>query len=197
MSNIFHLAKMRPVDLGVILGANGENAPSTFEREKNFIENMINEYSASQPGMRFGAILYGDDARVLFRFGDELSSQSAIKAIRKVQRKRRGNDVVAALNLASQDLFADKSGARVNATKTVVILMDKASFRDEKLINAAKKLKDIGVKIIVVAIGPEVTEKAISEIPSSLNGLIRIRDFSKESSKALRLIEPQIPQGMY
>lgn len=188
---------MPPVDLGVIFGANGENAPSTFDAEKNFIENMIKEYSASQPGMRFGAIVYSDNARVLIRFGDELSSQSAIKAIRKIKRKRRGNNLLAALNLAGQDLFADRTGTRVNATKTAVILMDKASFRDDKLIDAARKLKDNGIKIIVVAIGPEVTEKAVSEIPSNLNGLIRIGELPKDSSKALRSIEPQIPQGTY
>ena len=192
---IFILAKKRPVDLGIIFGANGQNAPSNFVAEKKFIEDMIKRYISSHPNMKFGAIVYSNDARVLFRFDDQSKSQSAITAIRQLQRRRRGNNILAALNLALKDLFGSRATARLNASRALVILMDKASFRDEKLLEAAKMLKENGVKIIVVAIGPEAVTKAISDIPSETAGMIRIRDFSKDTSKAIRLIESQIPQS--
>ena len=186
---------MHPTDLGIILGANGQMAPSKFVAEKKFVEDMINQYITSQPDVRFGAIVYGDDARIVFRFDDEIDSQSAVATVRQLQRRRRGNNLLAALKLANEDLYASRSMSSINRTKTVVILMDKATFRDQKLLEAAKKLKDNGVKIIVVAIGPEVAEKAILGVPSDKDGLIRIRDFSLDASKALREIEFQIPQG--
>ena len=156
---------------------------------------MIKRYITSHPNINFGAIVYNDDARVLFRFNDKPNSQSAMMAIRQVQRRKRGNNILAALNLALKDLFVRRETTGLNASRALVVLLDKASFRDEKLLDAAKMLKENGVKIIVVAIGPEVATKAITDIPSERAGIIRIGDFSKDTDKAIRLIEAQIPQS--
>ena len=196
MQYFFHfLAKLIPSDIVIVLGANGNNAPSNFAAEKIFVEKMINSYSAKRQDLRFGAIMYSDDARIVFKLDDELNSQLATAAVRRLQRKRRGNNIEAALKLASSELVYDKNDARRNATKNLIILMDKANVKDESLHESARKLKNHGIKIIVVAIGSDVAPKAIADIPSDEQSLVRINNLAKESDKAISLVDSQISQG--
>lgn len=192
---ISYIAKQLPSDFGIVFGANGKNAPSNFVAEKSFIKSTIQKFSAGWPNLKFGTIVYSGEARIVFKFSDNHSSRFAISAIQKLERKRRGNNLFAALDLARRELFDIQNGGRRNATKTLLVLTDSASGKDEKVLEAAQKLKDENVKIILVTIGEQPGAKAIEDISTDRNSLIRTNDLSKEAGKLIKQIESQISDG--
>ena len=169
------------LDLGIVFGSNGENAPLTFAAEKELAKKMIEKYDISNSAALFGAISYDSDARLEWRFGDVIDAGSTVIRIDRLRRLRNGNNVLRALEVARDDLFSTKNGARRDVPKTLIVFIDKAEVRDQRLEDTAKRLKDKGVKVIVIAIGPEVDKKVVARIVSDPNDVVSLPDPSKSA----------------
>ena len=155
------------------------NAPSKFATEKELAKKMIERYDVSNSAALVGAISYDDDARVEWRFGDAIDAKSTLDKIDRLRRLRDGNNVLKALEIALDDLFSPKNGARRDVPKALILFVDKTDARDQRLEDTAKQLKDKGVKVIVITMGPEVEKKDVAGIASSPKDVISPSDPSK------------------
>ena len=186
------------LDLGIVFGSNGENAQFTFAAEKELAKKMIDKYDISTSATLIGAISYDNDARVEWRFGDVIDAQSTIERIDRLQRYRNGNNVLKALEIARDVLFKINNGARRDVPKTLIVLIDKTEARDQRLGDTAKQLKDKGVKVIVIAIGPEVDKKDVAGIVSDPKDVISSSDPSKSSEDVIsKAVARSIPGKGY
>ena len=167
------------LDLGFVFGSNGKNADATFTREKALAKKMIEKFDISKTSTLVGAVVYDTNARLAWRLGDLMDARSTIYTIDRLRRLRNGNSILKALEIARNDLFSIKNGARRGVPKTLIVFIDKTDARDQRLEDTAKQLKDKGVKVIVIAIGPEVDKKDVSGITSSPTDLIKPSDLSK------------------
>ena len=168
-----------PLDLGFLFGANVRNADATFTREKELAKKMIEKFDISRTSTSVGAVVYDSGGRLAWRLGDLADARSTIYNINRLQRLRNGNNILKALEIARDDLFSIKNGARRGVPKTLIVFIDKTEARDQRLEDTAKQLKDKGVKVIVIAVGPEVDKKDVAGIASSPNDLIKPVDLSK------------------
>ena len=166
------------LDLGFVFGVNGKNADATFAQEKELAKKMINKFDISRTSTLVGAIVYDSNARLAWRLGDVVDARSTIYNIDQLRRLRKGGNVLKALEIARDDLFSLNNGARRGVPKTLIVFIDKTEVRDQRLENTAKQLKDEGVKVIVIAIGPEVDKKDVAGITSSPKDLIKPSDLS-------------------
>ena len=173
------------LDLGFIFGSNGKNAQSIFMAEKELAKKMIEKYDVSNSAALVGAISYDNDARVEWRFGDFIDARSTVGRIDQLRRYRNGNNVLKALEIARDDLFSVKNGARRNAPKTLIVFIDNMDARDQQLENTAKQLKDKGVKTIVIVMGPEVDKKDIAALASDPKDIISSFDPSKSAKDVI------------
>ena len=185
------------LDLGIVFGSNGENAQSTFAAEKELAKKMIEKYDISTSATLIGAISYDNDARVAWSFGDVIDAKSTIDRIDQLQRYRNGNNVLKALEIARDDLFSIKNGARRDVPKTLMVFIDKTEARDQRLVDIAKQLKDKGVKMIVIAIGPEVDKKNVAGIASDPKDVISSSDPSKSLQDVISKAAGQVIQGKW
>ena len=167
------------LDLGFVFGANGKNADATFTQEKELAKKMIEKFDISKTSTLVGAVVYDTNARLAWRLGDLMDARSTIYTIDRLRRLRNGNSILKALEIARDDLFSLNNGARRGVPKTLIVFIDKTDARDQRLEDTAKQLKDEGVKVIVIAIGPEVDKKDVAGITSSPNILIKPSDLSK------------------
>ena len=167
------------LDLGFVFGANGKNADATFTREKELAKKMIEKFDISKTSTLVGAVIYDTNARLAWRFGDAIDARETVYRIDGLRRLRNGNSILKALEIARDDLFSMKNGARRGVPKTLIVFIDKTETRDQRLEDTAKQLKDKGVKVIVIAIGPEVDKKDVAGIASSPKDLIKPSDLSK------------------
>ena len=163
-------------DLGFLFGANGKDADATFAQEKEFAKKMIAKFDISRTTTLVGAIVYDSNARLAWRLGDLVDARSTTYNIDRLQNLKNGKNVLKALEMAHDDLFTMKNGARKDVSKTLIVFIDKTDIRDQRLENASKQLKDKGVKVIVIAIGPEVYKKDVAGIASSPKDLIKPSD---------------------
>ena len=181
MRRISYLFVAKPVrlDLGFVFGANGKNADNVFVQEKELAKKMIDKFDISRKSTLIAAIVYDSSARLAWKLGDLVDARSAIYNIDRLQRLRNGNNVLKALEIAQDDIFSIKKGARRGVPKTLIVFIDKTEVRDQRLEEAAKQLKDKGVKVIVIAVGPEVEKKDVAGIASSPKDLIKPSDLSE------------------
>ena len=178
-------AKPIKIDLGIVFGSSGKNAPVTFAAEKELAKKMIEKYDISSSATLIGAISYDNDARVEWRFGDVIDAKSTVDRINRLRRSRNGNNVLKALEIARDDLFSIMNGARKDVPKTLIVFIDKTGMRDQRLEDTAKQLKDKGVKVIVIAIGPEVDKTDVAGIASSPKDVISLPDPSKPTGDVI------------
>ena len=146
---------------------------------------MIEQYDISSSATLIGAISYDNDANLEWRFGDVIDAKSTVDRINRLRRSRNGNNVLKALEIARDDLFSIKNGARRDVPKALIVFIDKAEMKDQRLQDTAKQLKDKGVKVIVIAIGPEVNKKDVTGIASTPKDVISLPDPSKSAADVI------------
>ena len=143
------------------------------------MKKMIEKYDISSSATLIGAISYDNDARVEWRFVDVIDAKSTVDKIDRLRRSRNGNNVLKALEIARDVLFSIMNGARRDAPKTLMVFIDKSDVKDQRLEDAAKQLKDKDVKVIVIAMGPDVNKKDVAGIASSPKDVISLPDPAK------------------
>ena len=182
------------LDLGFIFGASGKNFDASFAKEKELAKKIVEKFDISRKSTLVGAVVYDRNARLAWRFGDLVDARSTIYNINRLQRLRDGSNVLKALEIARDDLFSITRGARRDLPKTLIAFIDKIEVRDQRLEDTARQLKDKGVKVILIAIGPEVDKKDVAGIASSPKDLIKHLDLSKSVedviSKAVQQLKP-------
>ena len=130
-------------------------------------------------GTLFGAIVYDKDARLAWKIGDITNEQATINQIRGLQQVDVGNNLLKALELARDGSFSFANGARRGASRTLIAFIDKTEVNDRRTEAVAKQLKDAGVKIVLVAIGPKVDKKDIAGVASKPALLFETDDLAK------------------
>ena len=184
-----------PLDVGFVFGSNGRTADATFTREKELAKKLIDKFDISRTSTLVGAIVYDSNGRLAWRLGDVIDARSTIYSIDQLRRLRNGNNVLKALEIARDDLFSMKNGARKDVPKTLILFIDKTEERDQKLEDTARQLKDKGAKVIVIAMGPEVDKKDVAGIASSPKDLIKALDFSKSMQDVMSQAVEQSKPG--
>ena len=192
--DLLFLAKPVKLDLGFVLGANGKNADDIFALEKDISKKIVEKLGISSIGTLVAAISYDNNAKVEWRFGDVIDARSTVDKIDRLRRYRNGNNVLKALEIARDDLFSIKNGARRGIPKTLIIFIDKTEVGDQRLKDTAKQLKGKGVNVMLIAMGPEVDRKDVAGIASSPKDLISSPDPSKPSEDVIsKAIGQSIP----
>ena len=184
-----------PLDLGFVFGANGRNADATFTREKELAKKIIEKFDISRTSTSVGAVVYDSSGRLAWRLGDLADARSTIYNINRLQRLRNGNNVLKALEIARDDLFSIKNGGRRGVPKTLIVFIDKTEARDQRLEDTAQQLKDKGVKVIVIAVGPEVDKKDVAGIAGSPNDLMKPLDLSKSMEDVMSQVVEKAKPG--
>ena len=112
-----------------------------------------------------------------------------IRTIRALAPRSERSRVNEALDLAYSELFS--SASRNNAAKTVILFVTSPSDFDP--LQSARKLRDAGVKVIVVGIGYDVDELEASSIAGESGQLILIPDPDNVSVGIVEVIDASKP----
>ena len=188
------LAKPVAMDLGFIFGSDGKDARASIALEKEIAKKLLENADVFEMATRVGAIQYESDARVLWRFGEASDGRTAMQLIDRLVRSRNGNNVLKALEIARDDLYFIKNGGRRDVPKTLILFIDETKIKDQRLEDTAKQLKDKGVKVIVIAMGPEVDKKDVAGIATDPSDLITLRTLSEPKEDEMsRIVAKSLP----
>ena len=147
---------------------------------KKFAKDIVDSFSVSQQEARFASLSYSSEAEVNFNFVRHSTAEKVKRAIDALPHKKSNTRVDKALELAASDIFSLQGGARTRRPMVLIVFFDGDVSRDMKdLAEVAGPLKDYGVKIVAVGVGPEVNTYQLAKVASSSNVIYKARTFGE------------------
>lgn len=158
------------IDLGFAISATAVSASDTFERIKDTITAIVDEYGITDR-LRYGFIVFGRNALQKLSFGEESDMNSLKAKIKSSQRLGGEPNLLKALEEAKR-LF-DSESAGPDVKKVLVVITDKKSTsRPEDVKKAVVPLEEGGVKIVPVAVGSSADPSELEVITSNRGYII-------------------------
>lgn len=181
------------LDLGVILGTSEPLSGRTFEEEKSIAERIISKYTISTSQVLVGAIVYGSDAKIVFRLKDFTNKTALLQQMRLVKRSSVGNNLLQALQVARDQFFGTENGGRKDSAKSLIVFVDAGAKLNEKIEAVSNEIKSTGIKIITIEMGPPTGRDSISSLATNeKNALVSPSedDVAKVADRASDLAVP-------
>ena len=139
------------VDLGFAISSTSIDASTTFNLMKDAIKSVVSTYFTKN--IRYGIIVFGDQPYKVLDFGEALPSKDILTMKIDAIRRRSGDPNLIRTMQVAKTMFEGR-GARPNAKKILVVIVDNDAQQRRSLINrAAKPLEDVGIRVIPVAVG--------------------------------------------
>lgn len=160
------------IDLAFVISAYATSAADTFQRIKDTLNAIVEEYGVTGR-IRYGLVTFGRDATQTLSFSEEISDINSLKAkIRFTQRPFGEPDLQRALEEAKK-LF-DSEPKRPDAKKVIVVITDKKSTsRPEDVKKSFIPLEEGDVIVVPVAVGSSGDPNELERITSNRGYLIK------------------------
>eukprot|EP00111_Clytia_hemisphaerica_P009100 TCONS_00026700-protein len=166
------------VDVAFALDSSKSVRDEAFIDMKNFAKDIVDSFVVSQKEARFASLIYSNDAEVSFDFVRHASADKIKRAIDALPHKKSDTRVDKALELAASDIFSLQGGVRSRRPMVLIVFFDGDVSKDMgDLERFAAPLKEYGVKIVAVGVGPEVNTYQLAKIATSSNVIFKARDF--------------------
>lgn len=178
-----------PMDIAFLLDSSSSAGEVGYQVQKDFVKLVSRSLPISATGTRVGVISYSSKACLDVSF-QGYSSANALQAAVDVLKFKGGNSRIdKALDLALDDLFNVKGGARPGIPKVAVVLTDLESNITEydTLRRAVSQYKTDGVEVIAVGVGPEVDLQELRVLVGSEDYLLGAESFETLSDLAEEL----------
>ena len=182
------------LDLGFILGSDGESAEADFALGKKAIKSLVKKLDISSEKTRIGLIVYGKKAGVVLTLDSSTNSDSFITKLDQTLAPQRGFALNDALVLSRRYLFDKRYGARDGIPKTAMIFINRDI--DEQSKQAADVLRKDGVKIVAVSLGDRDVDDSLKRLTASDKDIFRI-DTAKNISKLIKSPAPTLIPGLF
>ena len=142
------------------LGSAGQEAEMVFEKEKEMLYAFVN--SVDTANVRYALIEYAENATLQADFNEHKEKYDFKEFVDSVKRIGEGLGMDKALQRAAA--VFENSG-RVNAKRVLIVFTNAQSkARTQDLQKYSRELQETGVKVVVIAIGTDVSEEELNNI---------------------------------
>ena len=147
------------LDLGIAFTMSPVATLPVLNAQKDFVRNLLQTFTISSSDTRVGFMKYGRDSKLVFRLDSIMSDQSINQAISEVASEDPGYNLLSLLKLAGNQFFQQGYGGRPGVAKSLLIFNNgRSGISIDDLQTEANKLRDMGVKIVVVGISQNVDQ---------------------------------------
>lgn len=109
----FYSDRWVAVDIGFVVDASSNVSPEMWRDFKDIVKRTVDRYHVAPRSANVGMVTYGNNARMLFNFNDELPNNYEVKrAVDKVPLVRGRPRLDRGLLMASRSLFTEENGMR-------------------------------------------------------------------------------------
>ena len=148
------------IDIMFALGSAGQEAEMVFEKEKEMLYAFVN--SVDTANVRYALIEYAENATLQANFNEHKEKYDFKEFVDSVRRIGEGLGMDKVLQRAAA--VFENSG-RVTAKRVLIVFTNAQSkARTQDLQKYSRELQETGVKVVVVAIGTDVSEEELSNI---------------------------------
>lgn len=173
-------------DVMFLIDGSGSYGAANFQKQLDYVRNSVSGMNLGNGGNRVSAVVFANNANMLFHF-DQYHTKQEYKDALSTPYPAGTTNLAAALAAANTE-FTTKG--RSNAAKICVVLTDGPADNIADATSQARQLRESGVSVIVIAVGPQISIPELSAIvtnPSNLNILnISSYDTFNASANALQ-----------
>ena len=151
-----------------------------FNEAKDFIKNMVRDnYTISEAGTHVGIVEYSDEPSMKLRL-DEMFDKNRInnKIDEMTPSEGESANLDKALEKSVDKMFSVALGGRPSAKKILVVIAASNTTAKEALKEAAKPLKERGVRIYVIALH-DADPEVLSELVPDKKKIKKVKDKMK------------------
>ena len=106
------------MDIAFLIDSSKSVNSDDFNRQKEFIREILKEFPIGYEKSRVGVIQYGAGAMIKIKFNDYLTSSSLLRAVDDLPyNEAKESRLDLALQIAQDDLFTLAAGARIGDDK--------------------------------------------------------------------------------
>ena len=155
---------------------------------KDTVNAIIEKYGIGKR-LRYGLIVFGNQAEQILNFGEELNNINSLKTYISLSKRQPGEpDLQKGLEEARQ-LF-DQRSMRPGVKSVLVVIIDKKSVSNpESVREAVKPLEEQNVKVIPVAIGQLADADELERITPNKGYLLKTERMFDADETADRIME--------
>ena len=178
------------LDLVFALDGSENLAKKGFDKIKQLVKMMVDNYTISKPETHVGIIEFSDKAKTILPL-DDLFESTAIKD--KVQgivpSGGKGTVTDEALRKSADEVFDVKSGGRPGASKVLIIITDGKSTGKEPPKRAVKPVKEKGVRVYVINIGDDTDKDELKDIVVTEKNIYPVKTPKEVPSISPKLVD--------
>ena len=144
------------MDIGVVLDSSRSVGRTNYETLKRSLAKLTDYFHVSKDGTHFGFIHYNQDSVVDFDFADSAfhNPQALKEKILEIKYDPGRTRTDKAIKMANERLFTERSGARKDVPKFLIVLTDGKTSEDSAAYSTV--LAPLKVKIVFNPFTPKI-----------------------------------------
>lgn len=158
-----------------------------YQKERDFVKNVADAFSISPGKTEAGVVAYNSEASLWIRFGQHNSNEEFNTAVDKIPYWGGRTRIDEGLKMATVGLFGSITKARANLPKVLILLTDGRQSTDHRatpLNEAVLPLLQLGVKVLAVGVGNDVSRDELKLIVESDKDIFTVDDFDDLLAKS-------------
>lgn len=175
-----YLDCLSAIDIAFALDSSRSVREDTFEKMKQFANDIVDSFEVSQRDARFASLIFSTGAKVNFDFVRYDTVTEIKRAINGLQHQKSDTNIDDALEKVKSHIFSLQGKVRTRRPMVLIVFYDGDISRDTKdLSEVVAPLKAYGVKVVAIGVGPEVNNYQLNKIAESSNTVFQAKAFDE------------------
>ena len=184
------------IDLVYVVDSSGsinERDGSNWDRVKEFIVDITDEFTIGADDVRVGIVRYSNQANVELYLRETTGRAVVESAIRGMGYLDGTTNTAEGIELARTDVFdtgdANQNGDRSNIKNVMIVITDgQANERMSDTAPQARQARDDGIEMIAIGITDQINLGELQSIASGNDRVLRVPDFQSFDRNFIRSI---------
>ncbi|XP_072479342.1 von Willebrand factor A domain-containing protein 2 isoform X2 [Notamacropus eugenii] len=162
------------LDLVFLLDASATVGQANFMKVRSFVRGSSLQFNINRDVTQIGLVVYGSRVKTTFALDTHPTSSSFLQAINQTLYVGGVGSTGNALLHVYEEVMTVQKGARPGVSKAVVLITE--GTRTEDAVVPAQKLRNNGVSVLVIAVGP-VLKETLLRLAGSPDFLIHVASY--------------------
>lgn len=174
------------LDLVFAISATSSNPEKTFNKMKEVIYSIIDNYGSSK--IHYGFVVFGSGSTISNAFDNKQPNDLQLKSI--ITNTQRAGGPVQLDNLLTKVKGMYNSHSHSKAKKVLVVMLDnKAITSPSDIKSSANELMDKNVKVVLVAIGNDADPKQLEKATDDEGNVIKDKDIADPEGLGQKIMD--------
>ena len=169
-----------------MLDASASVGPENFARMQSFLRSCTLQFDVNPDVMQMGLVVYGGQVQTAFGLDTHTTRATVLRALSQAPYLGGAGSAGTALLHIYDKVMTVQMGARPGVPKVVIVVTGGQGVEDAAV--PAEKLRDNGVSVLVVGVGP-VLREALRRLAGPRDSLIHVAAYEDLSHHQDTLIE--------